>query len=76
MAKCVIDFAFSNYVLDPDKAVELLKILDTAEVYRTNWRTEADGGSTKHIYDADRLCSLELLSDAKYKMYKMAGKPE
>lgn len=76
MAKCVVDFAHSNYVLDADKAVELLKLLDTAEVYQSNWRSREDGGPTKHIYDAERMCSLELISDTKYKMYKLAGKPE
>ena len=76
MAKCVIDFGHSNYVLDPDKAVKLMEILDTAEVYQSRWARDDNGGPTKHIYEADRLCSLELLSDAKYKLYKLAGKPE
>jgi hypothetical protein len=76
MAKCVIDFGHSNYVIDADKAVKLMELLDTAEVYQSRWRREDEGGSTKHIYEADRLCSLELISDAKYKMYKLAGKPE
>lgn len=76
MAKCVIDFGHSNFVLDADKAVQLLELLDTAEVYQSRWNREEDGGPTKHIYDAERACSLELLSNAKYKMYKLAGKPE
>lgn len=76
MAKCVIDFGHSNYVIDADKAVKLMELLDQAEVYQSRWRREDEGGSTKHIYEADRLCSLELLSEAKYKMYKLAGKPE
>lgn len=76
MAKCVIDFVHSNYVVDADKALKLMELLSDAEVYQTRWNREEDGGTTKHIYDADRVCSLELLADAKYKMYKMAGKPD
>lgn len=76
MAKCVIDFGHSNYVIDADKAVKLMELLDQAEVYQSRWRREDEGGSTKHIYDADRVCTAELLSEAKYKMYKLAGKPE
>ena len=76
MAKCVIDFGHSNFVLDADKAIKLMELLDTAEVYQQRWRREEEGGSTKHIFAADSVCSIELLSDAKYKMYKLAGKPE
>ena len=76
MAKCVIDFGHSNFVLDADKALRLMELMAGAEVYQSRWAREEDGGTTKHIFDADRVCSLELLADAKYKMYKLAGKPE
>ena len=76
MAKCVIDFGHSNYVVDAPVAVRIMELLGEAEVYQTRWARDDNGGPTKHIYEADRLCSLELLSDAKYKMYKLAGKPE
>ena len=76
MAKCVIDFGHSNYVVDAAVAVRLMELMAGAEVYRTNWRPESEGGSTKHIYEAERVCTAELLSDANYRMYKLAGKPE
>lgn len=76
MAKCVVDFGHSNYVLDADKAVQLMELLAGAEVFQSRWRRDEEGGTTKHIYEGERVCSLELLSDAKYKMYKLAGRPE
>ena len=76
MAKCVIDFGHSNYVVDAAVAVRLMELMAGAEVYQSRWNREEDGGTTKHIYDADRVCTAELLSEAKYKMYKLAGKPE
>ena len=76
MAKCVIDFGHSNYVLDAAAAVRIMELMAGAEVYQSRWAREEDGGTTKHIYDADRVCTAELLSDANYRMYKLAGKPE
>ena len=76
MAKCVIDFGHSNFVLDADKAVKLMELLSDAEVFQRRWRAMEDGGSTKHVYAAERVCTAELLSEANYRMYKLAGKPE
>jgi predicted DNA-binding ArsR family transcriptional regulator len=78
MAKLSVQVGYRNYVLDGEKALQVLDILQGAELYEVKWRNEADGGTTQHIYPQDVTSSkveVTYLTDEQYRMYKLAGKP-
>lgn len=79
MAKLSVQVGYHNCVLDGDKALKLLDLLQGSEVYEVKWRTEADGGTSHHIYPQDattRKIEVTYLTDEQYRMYKLAGKPQ
>jgi len=77
--KGILLLGYKKYVMDAVKAVEILQMLEGCELYETKYRKAEDGGTTTHIYD-DALANdtqvLELLTDAAYRMAKLAGRPE
>jgi hypothetical protein len=76
--KAKLQVGYKQFVLDHDKAIQILTLLDEAEMFENVYRKEEEGGSTYHIYpnvEADRPHSLELIPDRLYKMWKLAGKP-
>jgi hypothetical protein len=78
MKKAVIQLGYTHYVLDTQKALTLLALLEEAEIYETNWRATEEGGATQHIYEqpASTMTSVQLMPDNLYRMAKLAGKPE
>jgi len=79
MAKALIQFGFSSYVLDAQAALKLTGLLAEAEIYEEKWRKLEDGGVTHHIYPQDNSESMRIIKimpNALYQMAKMAGKPE
>jgi predicted DNA-binding ArsR family transcriptional regulator len=79
MAKLSVQVGYRNYVLDGEKALQVLDILQGAELYEVKWRTDSEGGTTQHIYPQDVMSSkveVTYLTDEQYRMYKLAGKPQ
>ena len=78
MAKITVQIGYQHFVMDGDKALALLDTLQGAEVYEIKWRSEAEGGTSYHIYPQDatgRKVEIGYMTDEQYRMYKLAGKP-
>jgi hypothetical protein len=43
MNKAIVQIGYNNYVLDTDKALKLLSLLEEAERYEHKWRNEKRG---------------------------------
>lgn len=73
--KAILELGYKAYVMDAEKAVMLLSMLDQCEVYESKW----EGKTTVHyIYPQDggeHIRSMKILPDALYRMAKLAGKP-
>ena len=81
MNKAIIQIGYNNYVLDTEKAIKILSLLEEAERYEHKWRNAEEGGSTYHVWNAnespaDGLREMKLMPEQLYRMAKMAGKPE
>lgn len=76
MRKAIVAIGYANYVLDVDKAVQLIELLDEAELYEDEWGKEK---TTHYIYEQDPrdlVRSLKIMPASFYRVAKMAGKPE
>jgi len=77
--KAKIQIGFKSWVLDHDKAIQILTMLDEAECYESRYQKDVGMGSstTNYIYTNDEVKphNLELIPDRLYKMWKLAGKP-
>lgn len=76
MRKAIVSVGYNQYVLDVDKAVQLIELLDEAELYEDQW---AKDQTHYHIYPQDArdlVRSLKIIPAAFYRVAKMAGKPE
>ena len=75
MAKAVVAIGYNKYVVDVGDAVTLLTILTKAEKYEEKW---APTGATKHVYEMgeESVMFINVLPDAAYTTYKLAGKPK
>jgi hypothetical protein len=79
VARITVQIGYQHFVMEGSKALALLDTLQGAEVYEMKWRSEADGGTTHHIYPQDlvsRKVEIGYLTDEQYRMYKLAGKPQ
>jgi len=77
MSKVIISFGYKSYVVDGDKALQIMELLQGAEQYECKYRTAAEGGSTHHVYSTDlSMLDIKFLPNELYQMYKLAGKPE
>lgn len=78
MRKATISIGYKEYVLEVDKALQVLEILSEAEVYENKWNGK-DVPSTHHIYEQDpgegTFSVLKIMPAALYKLAKLAGKP-
>ncbi len=77
--KAKLSIGYKAWVLDHDKAIQILTMLDDAECYDSKYQKDTGSGSvtTHYIYPQDEVKthSLELIPDRLYKMWKLAGKP-
>lgn len=77
MPKVIMTFGYKSYVVDGDKALQVMELLQGAEQYECKYRTPTEGGSTHHIFDSDLTAvDLKFLPNELYQMYKLAGKPD
>ena len=74
--KAVIALGYREYVLDADKALTLLGLLEDAEMYHEKYRQ--NGVNTFHVYQNEepQAMTLKLLPKKLYDLAKLAGKPE
>jgi sporulation protein YlmC with PRC-barrel domain len=75
MAKAVVSFGYTNYVLDLKDAVAVGEMLSKAELYEEKYVQGSD--NTFHIYASDKqaIGNIKLISDDLYRMAKLAGPP-
>jgi hypothetical protein len=75
--KASVQIGYKNYVMDAEKALTLLGLLDGAEMFDTKWDSQSK--TTAHyIYPQDTqdyIREMKLIPDALYKLAKLAGKP-
>ena len=72
--KAIVKVNYKDFVMDAEKALTMLSLLEEAEVYESKW----DGKTSAHyIYnqDSDSVRELRIIPDALYRMAKLAGKP-
>lgn len=73
--KAIVKMGYKDYVIDADKALTMLAMLESAEMYETKW----DGKTTAHyVYPQDsgeHIKEMRLIPDALYRLAKLAGKP-
>ena len=74
--KAVLNLGWKNYIMDADKAIAVMQMLEGAEVYEEKWHSESKG-KTYHVYERDLdQQTINLIPDSLYRMAKLAGKPE
>lgn len=74
--KAIVKVGYKDYVMDAEKAIAFLKLLDDAEVYENKWNQTT---TAHYIYaqdNNDHVRELRILPDALYRMAKLAGKPQ
>jgi hypothetical protein len=72
--KAIVKVNYKDFVMDAEKALTMLSLLEEAEVYESKW----DGKTSAHyIYnqDSDSVRELRIIPDVLYRMAKLAGKP-
>jgi len=73
-----IKIGYNTYVMENEKAVQLLALLEGAEVYENKYHRGVDGKDsfyTHHVYANEDNFTMELIPTTKYQLAKLAGKP-
>lgn len=81
MSKVIMNLGYRSIVVDADKALALVEMLEDTEVYESKYHSAENGKpsyNTHHIYPMtqDHAFSMQLVTNESYQMYKLAGKPE
>ena len=78
----VVDLGYRKVVLAREKAIQLMDCLENAEIYEEKyWNDEKrrekgmSESYTYHVYTNEANFSMQIMSDSKYQMAKLAGKP-
>ncbi len=78
----VIDLGYKKVALTKEKAMLLMECLESAEIYEEKYWSEdrrKELGMTEtytyHVYPNDANFSMQIVSDSKYQMARLAGKP-
>lgn len=79
--KCIVNLGWRSFVMDTNKALTLLELLDGCEVYEEDWHRETEGKpgyTTYHVYAPEEpsVGTVKLLPTNIYNVAKIAGKPE
>jgi hypothetical protein len=75
-AKAIFGLGYHKFVLPLPKAVQVLQLLNEAEIYETQWQRGSEQGTTYHVFPNDMEMRLELIPEHKYNVARLAGKPE
>ena len=75
--KCIVNLGWRSFVMDTNKALTLLELLDGCEVYEEEWHSNTST-TTYHVYPPEEhsLATIKLLPSNLYSIAKLAGKPE
>jgi hypothetical protein len=81
MSKVIISLGYRSVVLDTEKALALVNMLEDAELYESKYHSATDGKpsyNTHHIYPMtqDHSFTMQMVTNESYNLYKLAGKPE
>ena len=74
--KVIITIGYTKYVMDLDKAVQVMEAFCHMEKYEAVYHKPEDGGTTLHIYPETMTATIEVIQESLYQMAKLAGKPE
>jgi len=79
----IVDIGYKKYIMPKEKAMQLVEVLESAEVYEEKWWSEdkrKESGMTEtytyHVYPNETNFSMQIVSDSKYQMARLAGKPQ
>jgi hypothetical protein len=79
----VVDLGYKKVVLNKERAMSLIEILETADIYEEVYWGETDrikmgmsDSYTYHVYANDTNFSMQIMNESKYQMAKLAGKPQ
>lgn len=74
-----IQIGYNKYIMENEKALQLVALLEEAEVYEQKYHHRANEGKqsfyTQHVYANEDNFTMELVSTTKYQLAKLAGKP-
>lgn len=70
----VIRLGYSHYVMPIKDAVQLMEILEKAEMYQHKYRSKDE--VTHHVWPSDTVFEAQMIGNDLYSMAKLAGKPE
>jgi len=78
----IVTFGYTDYVVPTKDAVTFLELLANAERYEERYVSKDDKSNTSgeayhtyHVYANDSTVSAKTISDEKYRLAKLAGKP-
>ena len=78
----IVTFGYTDYIVPTKDAVTLLDLLANAEKYEERYVSKDDKGNntgeayhTYHVYANESVVSAKTISDEKYRLAKLAGKP-
>ena len=79
----VIDLGYRKVVLPREKAFQLIDCLESAEVYEERYWNDEERNRlgmtekyTYHVFPLDSVFGMNILSNTKYQLAKLAGKPQ
>ena len=75
MSKVIVELGYKSYVMEADKALALMELLQGAERYQSKYHGGGKG-NTHHVYDEEFDMSIKYMPNKLYAMAKLAGKPE
>ena len=79
MPKAIVNFGYSDYIVDAEDALTLYNILSKAERYKRDYRSKDEGGPLHYVWEQDNedeMRNFTIMSDSLYRMAKLAGKPQ
>jgi hypothetical protein len=79
----VVDLGWKKYIMSKEKAMLLVECLEHAELYEEKYwsddkRRELGMAEsyTYHVYTNENNFHMQIISDSKYQMARLAGKPQ
>ena len=79
----IVTIGYQDYALPTKDAITLLEILSNAERYEERYITKEDKRNTTgeayqtfHAYENDTVFNAKVIPNEKYRLAKLAGKPE
>jgi hypothetical protein len=81
MSKVIVNLGYRSVVLDAEKALALVAMMQDAEMYQSKYHSGENGSpsfNTYHIYpiEGDNGFNMQMLTNESYNLYKLAGKPD